>query len=118
MMLQLKELVVLLGIGSVVYLLAKPVALKFIPAKDFNRRRNVWFALTVVALISPSFWIFAAVAIPVFVFAGRKDSNPAALYIFLLQIIPPVSFRIPVMGISSLFELNNYLLLALCVMMP
>jgi len=118
MMLQLKELVVLLGIGSVVYLLAKPVALKFIPAKDFCRRRNVWFALTVVALVSPSFWIFAIAAIPVFIFAGRKDSNPVALYVSMLHVIPPISFMVPVLGISSLFDVNNYMLLALCVMMP
>lgn len=118
MMLQWKEMIVILGIASVVYLLAKPVALKFIPVKDYSRRRNVWFALTVVAVISPSFWVFAVVAIPIFIFASRKDSNPAALYVFMLHVIPPISFKVPVMGLSSLFDVNNYLLLAFCVMMP
>jgi O-antigen ligase len=118
MMLQWKELIVVLCIASAVYLFAKPVALKFIPAKDFNRRRNVWFALTVVALISPSFWVFAVVAIPVFVLAGRRDSNPTALYVSMLHVIPPLSFRVPIVGLSSLFDVNNYLLLAFCVMMP
>jgi O-antigen ligase len=114
----LKELIVVLVIAAIIFRLAKPVALSFIPADDFARRRNVWYVLTATAFLSPSFWLFAVVAIPVLLIAGRKDSNPSALYLMLLQVIPPIDVPVPMVGMPYLFMINNYLLLSFCVMTP
>lgn len=114
----LKELFVVLVIALAVFKLAKRVALLFSTAEDYSRRRNVWIALTTVAFLSPNFWLFVAVAVPLLFFAGRKDSNPAALYLLLLHVIPPFDVRVPMVGISFLFDANNYLLLSFCVMAP
>jgi O-antigen ligase len=114
----LKELVVVLAIATVVFGFAKPVALQFSSEVDFTRRRNVWFILTAAAFLSPSFWLFALVAVPLLVFAGRKDTNPIALYLFLLNVIPVIEVDIPTIGIRHLFALDIYRLLSLCVLIP
>jgi O-antigen ligase len=118
MMVILKELIVILVIAAAVFRLAKPVAVLFSSEKDFSRRRNVWFALTCAAFLSPNFLLFAVVAIPILVWAGRADSNPAALYLLLLQVIPSISVTVPMVGISRLFNIDNYFLLSFFVMLP
>ena len=113
-----KELIVVLAIAAVTFRLAKPVALKFSSAGDFSRRRTVWLALTVTAFLSPSFWLFGLVAVPLLMWGGRKDTNPVAFYLLLLQVIPQISIDIPVVGINKLFTLDMYRLLSFCVLIP
>ena len=48
---------------SAVFLAMRPYCARFIEAQDYTRRRNLWIALTVIAFLSPSFWIlFSALA--------------------------------------------------------
>lgn len=114
----LKELSVVLAIGMGVFHFAGPIAARFTSAADFSRRCRVWLTLTAVALVSPSFWLFVAIAVPLLSWARRKDSNPIALYLLLLHVIPPIPVAIPVFGINQLFDLDNYRLLSLCVLIP
>jgi O-antigen ligase len=113
-----KEMIVVLAIAATIFKLAKPTALRFSAEGDFIRRRNVWFALTVTAFLSTSFWLYALVAAPLMMWAGRRDSNPVAFYLVLLHVIPSVPVDIPVIGINALFPLDNYRLLAFCVLLP
>jgi hypothetical protein len=113
-----KGLVVVLTIAAIVFHLAKPIALEFMDSGDFARRRLVWFVLTAVAFLSPNFWLYALVAIPLVIWANRSDSNPVALYLLLLHVIPPVNIPIPILGNNGLFPLGNYRLLAFCVLLP
>src|SRR5690348_1060469 len=108
MLQSIKDLIVVLAFALVVFRLAKPIAAHFTSEADYLRRRNVWLALTVVAFLSPSFWLFVAVAIPVLIWARRRDSNPVALYLLLLHVIPPMAIPIPTIGITELFDLDNY----------
>src|SRR5579864_4322665 len=103
MLVSIKALIVVLAIAIVVFRFGKPIALMFSSEPDFYRRRNVWFVLTVTAFMSPSFWLFALVAAPLLLWAGRRDTNPIALYLILLQVIPPIPIDIPVVGIKQLF---------------
>jgi hypothetical protein len=114
----MKELIVILAIAGLIFWLAKPIALRFTPNADFLRRRNVWFALTITAFLSPNFWIFALFAVPIYVWMGRKDSNPIAAYLLLMHVVPPVSVDLPAIGGSQLFSLDNYRLLSFCVLIP
>src|SRR5258708_7825301 len=114
----LKALIVILTISALVFRFAKPIALRFSCESDFLRRRNVWLALSVMGLLSPSFWVFALLAAPLLIWCGRKDPNPVALYLLLLHVIPPIPLYIPVVGIGQLFELDIYRLLSLCVLIP
>jgi hypothetical protein len=114
----LKALVVVLAIALVVYRLLQPLCLPFMTLEAFRRRRNVWLGLTVVAFLSPSFWIYAIVAMVVLYRAGKADENPVALYLWMLHLIPPVAVYIPGLGINALFELSQYRILALFVLLP
>jgi hypothetical protein len=118
MLSSIKALIVVLTIAATIFHLAKPIALRFMSAEDFSRRRLVWFVLTVVSFVSPNFWLYALVAVPMFVWANRHDSNPIALYLLMLHVVPPVNVAIPFLGNNGLFPLDNYRLLAFCVLLP
>lgn len=114
----MKELIVILAIAGLTFRLAKATALRFSANADFLRRRNVWFALTIIAFLSPNFWIFTIFAVPIYVWMGRKDSNPIAAYLLLMHVVPPVSLDLPTIGTSQLFSVDNYRLLSFCVLIP
>jgi hypothetical protein len=119
MLLHLKALIVVLTISTTVFVLAKPICLRFMAENDFARRRNVWFVLTVVAFASPSFWLFALVAVPILVWSTQKDTNPVALYLLLLHVISPSDgLDVSVMGIRQVFEINIYRILSFAVLIP
>jgi hypothetical protein len=118
MLSSIKAMIVVLTIAATIFHLAKPIALRFMTGEDFSRRRLVWFVLTAVSFVSPNFWLYAVVAVPMLVWAGRNDANPIALYLLMLHVIPPIGVIIPVLGNNGLFPLNNYRLLALCVLLP
>jgi O-antigen ligase len=118
MMLSLKEFVIVFLIAVTVFRVVKPIALRFMDASDLVRRRNTWLVLTAAAFFAPSFWAFALVAIPLTLWAGRKDTNPCAVYILLLAVIPPVEAPLPMIGMPYLLMMNIYLLLSFCVVAP
>jgi O-antigen ligase len=118
MLVSFKAMIVVLTIALVVFRFAKPIALKFSTERDYIRRRNIWLVLTATALISPSFWLFVIVAVPLLLRAGKKDPNPLALCLLLMQVIPDIPIEIPVFGINRLFEIDNYRLLSFCVLVP
>lgn len=111
-------LVYVLLIATPVFLYLKPILTRFTSEADYLRRRNVWFALTVAGFLSPSFWLFALVAAPLLMWGGRKDSNPVAFYLLLMQVIPDTPVQIPVVGINELFALNLHRLLSFFVLIP
>src|SRR5260370_25257181 len=98
----IKALIVILAIAATIFGLAKPIALRFMSGEDFSRRRLVWFVLTAVSFVSPNFWLYTLVAVPILVWAGRKDTNPIALYLLMLHVIPPVGVKIPALGNNGL----------------
>jgi hypothetical protein len=114
----IKSLVVVLTIAATIFHLAKPIALRFMSGEDFSRRRVIWFVLTAAGFVCPNFWLYALVAVPMLVWANRNDSNPIALYLLMLHVVPPVGAIIPIIGNNGLFGLDNYRLLAFCVLLP
>ena len=111
-------MIVVLSIAMAVFIIAKPICLRFMAEDEFARRRNVWFALTLTAFTSPSFWLFVLVAMPLLAWSARKDTNPVALYVLVMYVIPPLGLQIPVVGINELFELNSYRILAFAILIP
>src|SRR5258708_30847236 len=99
----LKAMIVVLTVATGVFIIARPICLRFMAPDDFTRRRNVWFALTVTAFVSPSFWLYALVAAILLMWTARKDRNPVALYALLMFVIPPnIMFEVPIAGINRL----------------
>lgn len=52
------------------------------------------------------------------VWCGSQDENPAALYLLLMYVVPPVNVPIPTVIINQLFDLSNLRLLALAILLP
>ena len=77
MLLELKELVIVLAIALATLACARPTMLLFSTPGDFARRRSVWLLLTVAGFLSPTFWVFVIVAAPIMIWAGleRLDSS-------------------------------------------
>lgn len=119
MPLNVRALVVVLAISAVTFHFAKPIALKYCAPEEFRRRRNVWFALTIAGFLLPGFWFFVILAALVLLWAGRKDSNPVALYLLLMHVIPPLSKQLPVVGgVNELFSVDMYRLLSMTILVP
>ena len=118
MLINLKALVVVLAIAWAAFVLCRPICLNFMTKAAFSRRRNVWFALTIVGFVSPSFWIYAIVALAVLAWAGARDDNPLALFAITLFVIPNVSFYIPAILVNNLFDLTQFRILSLAIVIP
>ncbi len=59
------------------------------------------------------------VAIPLLIYANRRENNPAGMFFFVLFALPMDLVQIPGMGIvQSLFELSHTRLLILVIMLP
>ena len=115
----IKGLIVILVLATVVFSFARKPALTFMEAADFTRRRNLWFALTISAFLSPNFWVYSFIATILLIFTNRKESNPPALFVFLLFLLPMDAAQIPGMGLfSALFKLNHARILELIILLP
>jgi O-antigen ligase len=112
--------VVILVLAMAVFALAKaPITAQACSAQDFERRRNLWFVLTLSAFLAHNFWLFVLVASCALAFAIRTESNRFALYLSLMLALPRLSASIPGLGIvNELFEVNQLRLLALVVLLP
>jgi hypothetical protein len=116
----LRALIVILVLAAIgFWLMRRQVVAAGIGEDDFVRRRNTWFAVTCLAFIPGNFWIFAAGSALVLWFVARRDSNPFALYLFVLLAVPPIDKAIPGFGIINyVIELDYLRLLSLAVLLP
>src|SRR5580704_5556659 len=101
-----------------IFRLARPVSRLYCPGKDFANRCKAWIALTIAVFMAPNFWVFLAVATPILIILRRNDSNPAAAFLFLLSVVPPISDRVPMIGFSYLFDLDFNLLMCFFLLTP
>jgi O-antigen ligase len=114
-----RALIVILVLTGIVFAMARRPAADLIPDRNFTRRRNLWFVLTLLAFVSHSFWVYAGIAAIVLTFAGNRERNPVALFFLLLFLIPPATAEIPGFGlVNYFFALNHIRVLALCVLLP
>jgi O-antigen ligase len=115
----IRALIAILILTTTVFLFARESACTIIDKADFTRRRNLWFALTVTAFLAPDFWVYTIIAIPLLVYVKKLDSNPTALFVFILFALPPATIEIPGMGvINFLFDLSHARLLSLIILLP
>lgn len=114
-----RALIVILVLAGIVFAMARRPAADLIPDRNFTRRRNLWFVLTLLAFFSHSFWVYAGIAAIVLTYARNRERNPVALFFLLVFLIPPATAEIPGFGlINYFFALNHIRLLALCVLLP
>jgi O-antigen ligase len=116
----LRALVAILVLASVVFALGrKPACDLALTPEDFKRRRNLWFAVTIIAFVSHNYWLFAGFTGLVLIFAGRKEANTTALFVWLLFAVPAFTVAIPGFGVINYLMTMDYVrLLTLSLLLP
>src|SRR5882762_5988367 len=116
----LRALVVILVLASAVFVSAKaPACTMACTPGDFERRRNLWFGITLAAFLAHNFWIFIVVAAALLLFAQSRETNKLATYFFVLFAVPLIPADIPAFGLlNHLFTIDYLRLLALVVLLP
>lgn len=116
----LRALVVILVLAVTVFKLAeRPLTAAAISLRDYRRRRNLWFAITLIAFFAHNFWLYLVVAGAVIFHFGRRDRNPFALYCMLIFAVPPFGAPLPTLGlVNYLFDINHLQLLNLTLLLP
>lgn len=115
----LKALLVILPLAFLAFTLAAKPAAAFMERADFLRRRNLWLALTLVAFLAHSFWVYGLIAGLLLMHAAGRESNLVALYFIALMVLPPTEIQIPGFGlINYFFALSHQRLLALVLLLP
>ena len=104
----LRALIVILFLATVVFTMARRPALDLIRSADFKRRRNLWFALTLLVFVSGNFWVYAVIAVPVLLVAGRREHNPMALFLMLLFLMPAAAIPVPGFGVINYRSTRPY----------
>ena len=116
----LRALIYILVLATVVFAFARaPATASAITPSDFKRRRNLWFAITLVAFLSGNFWIYILLSAVILLIALPAEENRVALFLALLFAVPPVTESIGGLGVlEQLFPINHVRLLCLTVLFP
>lgn len=115
----IRALLVVLFLGSVVWVAARPAMVQVISPQTFASWRKLWYLTTLAWFLAGSFWIYVAILTVVLLFAGRREAHVFGLYLVLLVAAPPATAPIPGFGIVDfIFMLDHYRLLALALLLP
>ncbi len=116
----LRALVVILAAAVLVFVLAEKALVGATTTQaDYRRRRNVWFAVTLIGFLAHNFWLYAFLCAVLIAVQGHRDRNPLALYCLLLFAIPPFSMNVPGFGLINYFvSLDHIRLLNLVILLP
>lgn len=116
----LRALIVIMALALPVFWIAQaPACDVAIDAVDYKRRRNAWIALTLIAFLAHSFWVYLGAAALLLAVAGAGESSRLGLYLFVLFAVPPIQEEIPGFGVINFLAAIDYLrLLALVVLLP
>lgn len=115
----LRALFIILVLSTAIFAFAHRPACAITAVRDYTRRRNLWFSITLAAFLAHSFWVYTFIAIPLLIYANRRETNPPALFFFILFALPMATIPIPGMGlINYFFELSHARILALFILLP
>ncbi len=114
-----RALIVILFLASIVFAFAYRPVCAIAGTGNFTRRRNLWFALTFTAFLSHNFWMYTLLAVPLLIYANRREASTPALFFFILFALPFATIPIPGMGlINYFFDLSHARILELLILLP
>lgn len=115
----IRALIVVLVLGSLVWIIARPTVVQIVSPETFSRWRKLWYVTTLAWFLSHSFWIYVAIMIAAVIVVGKRENHSFGLYLLLLLAAPPWAAPIPGLGIiDHIFTLDHYRLLALVLLLP
>jgi O-antigen ligase len=116
----LRTLAVILVLATGIFMIAKaPTCYAASSTSDFERRRNIWYAITLTAFLAHNFWLYIIFTAAIISLSLPKETNRIALYFFVLLAVPPIRAQITGLGaINHFFEIDYLRLLALVILLP
>jgi hypothetical protein len=114
----LKEYTVIMLIAAIVYWLCGPALATKELKEKLPRRMLTWAIISSAGLLTPSIFIYMAIALPILMWHSTKEDNPAALYALLFLAVPHTSVQLPTFIVNQLFEINHGRFLSLALLLP
>ncbi len=115
----IRALLVILFLALIGFFFAKKIVQDDISNSDFNKWKNTWLLVLVVAFLGHDFWIYVLLSSIIILKLTKSASNKMALYFILLFVIPPVERAIPGFGLMNyLFSLSHIRLISLLILLP
>ena len=115
----LRALIVIIFLSSIGFAIAKKIVQKDILATDFNRWRNVWFAVTITAFLAHNFWLYVLFSGLLILLLTKRSQNKMALFFILLFVMPPIGNTIGGLGlVNYIITLTHPRFIALIILLP
>jgi O-antigen ligase len=115
----LLALIYILLFSTAFFAFADRPAAALIGRERFTRRRNLWYGITLAAFLSQNFWLYTLIAVPLLVYANKRETNPPALFFFILFALPSATVRIYGGGlVNFLIDLSHARMLELLILLP
>src|SRR5258706_15477533 len=116
----LRALGFILALAAAVFAFAKtPACTLASNPNDFERRRNLWFGITLVAFLAHNIWIFFIITAVLLLCVLPREPNKLAMFFFLLFAVPQFPAEISVLSLINYFFTIDYVrLLTLVVLLP
>jgi len=116
----LYALTVILVLASFVFALAKrPLCTTLMSEDDFLRRRNLWFAVTLIVFLAHNFWVYIVGVAFLLNWARKREGNQLALYLWLLLAGPQIGAVIYAPGIDfAIIKIDYLRLITLVLLLP
>ncbi len=116
----IRSLIVILAIALTIFFFAKPHVSELLANHgEFERRRNLWVAITLAAFLAHNFWIFMFIGGLLLCIAAQNDKDKLGLVLFVLLAIPLIKVEIPgIAGIRYIIDFDYFRLISLTVIVP
>jgi len=115
----LRALIFIIILASFGFVFAKKIAAGNVSVSTFNRWRNVWFAVLLIAFVANNFWIYIILSSVLILIITKPEQNKVALFFILLFVIPPLEEDIPGFGlVNYLLSLSHPRFITLIILLP
>ena len=115
----IRALIVVLALAVPAFYVGRQLAASVIARREFTVWRNAWFAATVAAFLSGSFFVFAAIIAMIYLYARAARAVTAAFFIVLVFVAPVINIPISGFGIvTTLLDINTARVLAIVLLLP
>lgn len=115
----IRALIVIIFLATIGFSLARKIVQQNVIDTDFNKWRNVWFAVTITAFIVHNFWLYLLIGSVFILLFTKQLKNKMALFFILLFAIPPVGIAVPGFGlVNYIFEITHPRFIALIILLP
>ena len=115
----IRALIVIIFLSSIGFALAKKIVQQDVLTTDFNRWRNIWFAVTITAFLSQNFWLYLLFSGFLTLLLTTRLQNKMALFFILLFAIPPIGNKIPGFGlVNYIITLTHPRFIVLIILLP